>query len=215
MWDMKLQLWKWVNMKSMTTQSCVNSISKKKIEFSETTKRLETRVGDKQRQNDYPNYRLSCNKPEWSCRINTCLYSSVNSVSFSFSLHACLSLSSLINQPPSCLENLCSALFASLYFILYLCLSLPNSLFWLQNHPPSTVLSHCFNVNRMLCFLPPYSPKQRKRANLFFFMAVLSLNSSPGSAPMDQSKNFPNLKNSSRVESFGTQMTRSLVITTK
>lgn len=40
-------------------------------------------------------------------------------------------------------------------------------------------------------------PKQSKRANLCFFMADLSFNSSPGSAPAVRSKNLINLKSSS------------------
>lgn len=52
------------------------------------------------------------------------------------------------------------------------CLS-PNACFWLQNSP--TVLSHCFNVNRMLCVLPPYSPKAEQTCKSVFLHGRLKL----------------------------------------
>lgn len=64
------------------------------------------------------NFQLRVKKRSSSCKVDSVNSSRTNArvSSFSSSLQASFSLSSLINHPPSCLEDLCSALFASLHF---------------------------------------------------------------------------------------------------
>lgn len=116
-------------------------------------------------------YDLSCNKPKLSFSRNTCLSSSVNSVSFSLSLQASFSLFS--NKSTSFLfgeSRLCSLWVPRLQ---PLSLSFSVKLPVLAPEPP-TVLSHCFNVNRMLCFLPSYGPKAELTRKSVFLHGRLS-----------------------------------------
>lgn len=101
-----------------------------------------------------------CNKSELYLSRSTRLSSFEYSVSSSFLTPGLSSL--LSNKSPSFLfrGSLLCSLLVSLYLILYLFLSLcPTACFGARS--PLTALSHCFNVNRMLCFSASLSSPSR------------------------------------------------------
>lgn len=103
-----------------------------------------------------------------------CLFSSVNSASvFPLFHHRPLFVSSLINQPPSCLGNLFD--FASLFHPRSPSCSVRRPV--LAPDPPTSFHSALMLTGCCVFYLLTV-PKQRKRANLSFSMAGLSLNSS-------------------------------------
>lgn len=120
-----------------------------------------------------------------------------SSVSYLFPTFSPLILSTLITPPPPFLFGK-SLLPSSLSFIqpsVAFGVSLRMPVFGSRTPPRSFHTVLMLTGCSVFCLLTV--PKQSKRANLCFFMADLSFNSSPGSAPAVRSKNLINLKSSS------------------